>query len=124
MIVLQENTIVESVDNADNDNDTVENNCDNDNSIEEGEKEEEVAQLGGGRAGTSFDADQRKLLKNIFAKNGPPKSITNNMVKMAQQKFPAFIPLWDALLLQRGSNRKAKNTIFKAIGGGKKKVTK
>ena len=118
MIVLQENIIVEN----DNENDTTVENTDNDNNIEE--QVEQVALLGGGRNGTSFDAEERKLLKNIFAKNGPPKGITNNMVTMAKQKFPAFIPLWDTLLIQRGNNIKAKNTILKAVGGGKKKVNK
>ena len=77
---------------------------------------------GGGRAGSAFTSEERVLLRRAFAPNGPPKGVTNAMVEMAKKKFPAFNPLWgDLLNSKNGDSKKAKNTIFKAIGSKKKK---
>ena len=77
---------------------------------------------GGGRAGSAFTSEERILLRKAFAPNGPPKGVTNAMVEMAKKKFPGFNPLWENLLNSKnGDSKKAKNTIFKAIGLKKKK---
>ena len=127
LTVLKETREVEDMENVEDVQNTSQDNVDMDEQVEQVETVEQGEQVslgGGGRAGSAFSAEERLLLKTAFAKDGPPKGITNMMVKLAKRRFPAFNPLWNALLAKKGDTKKAKNTILKAVGLKKKKVNK